>query len=147
MSVPPAYWTVRPLPLPEPAFTRSPAFREAAEDSSDMIAVLDAAGRRLYANAAFERLLRRADFLSGSDAFAHVHPQDRSRARKQFMRVLTERQDRGARYRIVDRRGAVRHIESRSHVIDGGDGQAPRVMVVSREMAAEEIPHSRIACG
>lgn len=130
----PATWCVRPLPLPEPAFTRSPAFREVAEGSADMIAVLDAAGRRLYANPAFERLLSRADFISGSDSFGHVHPRDRSRVRKLFMRVLTDRQGRSARYRIIDRRGTVRHIESRSHVVAGEAGQAPRVMVISWEL-------------
>ena len=83
-------------------------FQAIAESASDMIAVLDAAGRRLYANPAFERLLSRADFISGSDSFGHVHPLDRSRVRKLFMRVLTDRQGRRARYRIIDRRGAVR---------------------------------------
>lgn len=142
----PSSWIVRPLPLPEPAFTRSPAFREVAEGTSDMIAVLDAAGRRLYANPAFEQLLSRADFISGSDSFGHVHPQDRSRVRKLFMRVLTDRLGRSARYRIIDRRGAVRHIESRSHVVAGEAGQAPRVMVISWEpgtavqQAANDVP-------
>jgi len=136
----PATWCVRPLPLAEPAFTRSPAFRQAAEDSADMIAVLDAAGRRLYANPAFERLLSRADFISGSDSFGHVHPLDRSRVRKLFMRVLTDRQGRRARYRIIDRRGAVRQVESRSHVVAGEAGHAPRVMVISWELEAAVRP-------
>ena len=129
-------WNVRRPPLPEPAFTRSAAFRKVAETTSDMIAVLDAAGRRLYANPALVRLLNDSNGLPGSDSFDHVHPQDRSRVRKLFMRVLTDGLGQRACYRIVDRRGTVRHVESCSHVVAGKTGQAPRVMVISWEPAA-----------
>jgi len=127
-------WAARPLPLSEPTFTHSRAFREVAEGTSDMIAVLDSAGRRLYANPAFERLLNRGEFVSGSDSFIHIHPQDRSRVRKLFMRVLSERQGQKARYRIIDRSGKVRLIESRSHLVHCEEGLAPRVMVISWEL-------------
>jgi PAS domain S-box-containing protein len=126
-------WSARPLSLAAPPFTRSPALREVAEKTSDMIAVLDAAGRRLYANPAFGRLLPSADFIAGSDSFGHVHPEDRSRVRKLFMRVLAERRGQRHVYRIVDRRGNVRRIESHSHVVAGECGDAPRVLVIAWE--------------
>lgn len=128
-----ATWSVRPKSLAVPSFARSRAFLDVAESSADMIAVLDAAGRRLYANASFGRLLPRADYIAGSDSFGHIHPEDRSRVRKLFMRVLSERRGQRLRYRIVDRQGNVRHIESHSHVVAGESGDAPRVLVISWE--------------
>jgi PAS domain S-box-containing protein len=130
-----ATWSVRPKSLAVPPFARSRAFLEFAESTSDMVAVLDAAGRRLYANPAFGRLLPRADHIAGSDSFGHIHPEDRSRVRKLFMRVLSERRGRRVGYRIVDRHGNVRHIESHSHVVAGESGDAPRVLVISWEPA------------
>lgn len=126
-------WSVRPKSLTVPPFARSRAFLDVAEGSTDMIAVLDAAGRRLYANASFGRLLSRADYIAGSDSFGHIHPEDRSRVRKLFMRVLAERRGQRLNYRIIDRHGNVRHIESHSHVVAGDAGDAPRILVISWE--------------
>lgn len=131
--MPTASWSVRPKTLSVPPFARSRAFLDVAENTSDMIAVLDAAGRRLYANAAFGRLLPRAGYVTGSDAFGHIHPEDRSRVRKEFMRVLSERRGRPLRYRILDRHGNVRHLESHSHVVADESGDAPRLLVISWE--------------
>jgi PAS domain S-box-containing protein len=128
-----ATWSARPKALAAPPFARSRAFLDVAESSADMIAVLDAAGRRLYANASFGRLLSRAEYIAGSDSFGHIHPEDRSRVRKLFMRVLSERRGQRLRYRIVDRHGNVHHIESHSHVVAGDAGDAPRILVISWE--------------
>lgn len=128
-----ATWSVRPKSLAVPSFARSRAFLDVAESSDDMIAVLDAAGRRLYANASFGRLLPRADYIAGSDSFGHIHPEDRSRVRKLFMRVLAERRGQRLSYRIIDRHGNVRHIESHSHVVAGDADGAPRILVISWE--------------
>lgn len=144
-----ATWSARPKALAVPPFARSRAFLDVAEGSADMIAVLDAAGRRLYANAAFGRLLSRAEYIAGSDSFGHIHPEDRSRVRKLFMRVLSERRGQRLRYRIVDRHGNVHHIESHSHVVAGDAGDAPRILVISweprREAGADDLAQLRAA--
>ena len=70
---------------------------------------------------------------AGSDSFGHIHPEDRSRVRKLFMRVLAERRGQRLSYRIIDRHGNVRHIESHSHVVAGDADGAPRILVISWE--------------
>jgi len=127
------FWSMRPMQLAAPTFTRSREFLAMAEATGDLIAVLDAAGRRLYANPALCRLLPAGVAMTGSDSFAHIHPDDRSAIRKLFMRVLSERRGQRLRYRIVDRHGNVHHIESHSHVVAGDAGDAPRVLVISWE--------------
>jgi PAS domain S-box-containing protein len=127
------FWSMRPMQLAAPTFTRSREFLAMAEATGDLIAVLDAAGRRLYANPALCRLLPAGVAMTGSDSFAHIHPDDRSAIRKLFMRVLSDRQGREARYRIVDRHGRLRHLESRSCLVRDEATGSQRLMVVSRE--------------
>lgn len=134
--MPAQFWSMRPVQLAAPTFARSRAFLAMAEASPDLIAVLDAAGRRLYANTALRRLLPAAVALTGSDSFSHIHPDDRSAVRKLFMRVLTDRQGRDTRYRIFDRHGRLRRLESRSILVQDEATGSPRLMVVSRESPA-----------
>jgi len=108
--MPAQFWSMRPMRLAAPNFTRSRAFLAMVEASPDLIAVLDAGGRRLYANPALCSLLPAAVALTGSDSFSHIHPDDRSAVRKLFMRVLTDRQGRDTRYRIFDRHGRLRRL-------------------------------------
>lgn len=127
-------WTVRPRALPTPMFARSRAFLDMAERTTDLITVLDAAGRQLYANPAFVRQVARAGHFSGSDPFGHIHPEERSRARKLFMRLVTGQRGLRVRHRIVERGGRVRRVESHAHVVRDDRG-ALRILVVAWECA------------
>lgn len=128
-------WQARPPRLTAPAFTRNADFITLAEGTQDLVAVLDAAGRRLYANPNLRQLLPGTLTLTGSDYFAHVHPEDRSGIRKMLMRVLTDGRSREARYRTVDRSGRVIMLAARASVARDGDQGAPRLLVVSREQS------------
>lgn len=108
-------------------------FDAIASSTADMIVVLDAAGRRLYANQAFNRLFGEHSAEPGSDSFAEVHPDDRSRIRRLFMEVLASGKGARAEYRVIDRDGGIRYIESQSNVIDSPQSGAPRIVVVSRD--------------
>lgn len=56
-------------------------YRIITENAADLIAMLDAAGRWVYANPAYLRLLPREALEIGVDALAHMHPEDRGSAR------------------------------------------------------------------
>lgn len=84
-------------------------FHAIADSASDMIAVLDANGRRLYANPALIRLLGRTGSLVGSDSLMDIHPEDRERMRALFRQVATEGRGARAGYRLIDGQGTVRH--------------------------------------
>lgn len=108
-------------------------FHAVAESTSDMITVVDAEGRRVYANPAFVRLLGETGSLVGSDSFLDIHPEDRERMRALLRRVTTEGSGMCAEYRLIDGLGRTRFLESQSNVVC--DGNAPlRVVVVSRDV-------------
>ena len=109
-------------------------FRRMADTSSDIIAVLDARGRRVYANAALQRLLDTGDDVIGADAFRHVHPDDRERVKAQFAQMLADGIGRRVEFRYLLPGGEVRHFDSQGDTIPGPDGRAQLVVVVSRDV-------------
>ena len=56
-------------------------YRIITENAGDLIAMLDAEGRWLYASPSYRRLLPEAGLEIGADALAHMHPQDRDATR------------------------------------------------------------------
>lgn len=108
-------------------------FHAIADSTSDMIAVLDAEGRRLYANPAFVRLLGETGSLAGSDSFLDIHPDDRDRMRALFRQVATQGSGARAEYRLIDGQGGTCYLESQSNVVCDGSGPL-RVVVVSRDV-------------
>lgn len=108
-------------------------FHAAADSTSDMIAVLDAEGRRLYANPALARLLGETGSLVGTDSFLDIHPDDRDRMRALFRQVATQGSGARTEYRLIDGQGGTCYIESQSNVVCDGSGPL-RVVVVSRDV-------------
>ena len=64
-------------------------FRSIAENSADLIAVVDHAGHRIYNNPAYERLLGyTAEELKGTVSFQQIHPDDRPRVTRAAQQAL-----------------------------------------------------------
>jgi two-component system sensor histidine kinase UhpB len=109
-------------------------FRRMAESASDLIAVLDPRGRRVYANPALMRLLGAAGSLVGTESFQDVHPEDRGRIEKLFAQTVADGIGRRAEYRFLLPGGEVRHFESQGNTIPGADGRVKLVVVMSRDV-------------
>ncbi len=109
-------------------------FRKMADATSDLIAVLDTRGRRVYVNAALSRLLQGRAALIGTDSFRNVHAEDRERMRKLFAQTVADGIGRRAEYRLALPGGQVRHVESQGNTIPGPDGRVHLVVVVSRDV-------------
>ncbi|RPH79360.1 MAG: PAS domain S-box protein, partial [Planctomycetaceae bacterium] len=63
-------------------------FRLISENVTDLIAVVDRDGRRLYNNPAYERSLGPSSGLAGTDSFHEIHPEDRARIQAVFRETL-----------------------------------------------------------
>ncbi len=120
-------------------------FRMIAENTEDLIGVVDLKGRRLYNNYAYTRLFG-VDDMTGTDSFAEIHPDDRERVKQVFN--ATVKSGKGAkmefRFRLAD--GRIRQMESQGGVIRNGQGEVYRVVIVShditeRQLATEKIHH------
>lgn len=109
-------------------------FRRMADTTSDLIAVLDARGRRVYANAALQRLLGAGDAVIGAEAFRHVHPEDRARVESAFAQTVADGVGRRIEFRYLLPAGEVRHFDSQGNAIPGPDGRVKLVVVVSRDV-------------
>jgi PAS domain S-box-containing protein len=109
-------------------------FRLISENVTDLIAVVDREGRRLYNNPAYERSLGQAGGLEGTDSFREVHPDDRDRIQRIFADTLATGVGRRAEYRMRLADGSIRHIESLGSVILDVGGQPDKVVVVSRDI-------------
>ena len=104
------------------------------ENLADLVAVLDLDGHRLYNSPSYRGILGDPDKLVGSSSFEEIHPEDRAMVRQAFQD--TARTGRGHRleYRLIDRNGRPRYIESQGSVIRDAHSQVTQVLVVSRDV-------------
>jgi PAS domain S-box-containing protein len=110
-------------------------FRLISESVTDMIAVLDTTGQRLYNSPSYTAVLGNPDRLRTEDPFATIHPEDRDHMRSVFQHVATTGVGQRAEYRFLLPDGAVRHVESQSSVICDDTGKPAKVVVVSRDVS------------
>ncbi len=110
-------------------------FRRTVESTSDLIAVLDLEGKRIYNNPAYADLLDEPDTLEGTSSFVDIHPDDREGVRNVFRDTVATGVGQRLEYRLVDRNGAIRYIESQGSVVRDADGNPDRVVIISRDIS------------
>ena len=126
-------------PAPGPLPGAEDLFRRTVESTSDLIAVLDLEGRRIYNNPAYEELLDEPDTLEGTSSFVDVHPDDRELVKSVFRETVATGVGRRIEYRLVDRDGAIRYIESQGSVVRDAAGNPDRVVIISRDISRRRM--------
>jgi PAS domain S-box-containing protein len=102
------------------------------EHAGDLIAMLDAKARWLYANPAYRRLLPEAALASGADALAHLHPQDRDATRALLEKAVQTRESQAFLYRLVATDGEEHEFQAKAKsFLHAG---VPRTVVVSTDV-------------
>jgi diguanylate cyclase (GGDEF)-like protein/PAS domain S-box-containing protein len=109
-------------------------YRMIAENIDDFVAVLDLKGRRLYNSPSYARLFGDPELLKGTDSFAEIHPDDREHVRRAFMETVQTGIGLRIEYRFALPDGSIRYMESCGGLIRNSQGQASRVVVVSRDI-------------
>ncbi|WP_447983526.1 response regulator [Nitrospira sp. Nam74] len=112
---------------------REQLFRLIMENTTDLIAVLDVTGKRVYNNRAYQTLLGTDESLRGTDAFREIHPDDQAAIRALFFEIVRTGIGKRAEYRLVLPDGRVRLIESQGNVIRDVTGAVVNVVMVSRD--------------
>jgi PAS domain S-box-containing protein len=115
----------------------------ALSNTSDLVAVVDTDGRRLYNSPSYAILSDPAS-LKGTNSFAEIHPEDRERVREIFRRTVETGAGERAEYRFMLPDGSVRFIESMGNVIKDGSGKAHRVVIVSRDVTDRKKLESQL---
>ncbi|MFY9317665.1 MAG: diguanylate cyclase [Burkholderiales bacterium] len=100
---------------------------------SDLVAMLDTAGKRLYNSPSYSKVFGDRD-LTGTDSFAEIHPEDRARVQRVFRETVESGIGQRTHYRFLLPDGSLRYIESQGDVIKGPDGKVLYVVVVARDI-------------
>ncbi|HYS90471.1 MAG TPA: CHASE domain-containing protein, partial [Bradyrhizobium sp.] len=109
-------------------------FRRIAENASDLIALIDPQGRRVYVNPAYDVLFGDHKAMTGSNSFDDVHPEDRERVRQSFFDTVNDGKARRTEFRFLLPNGEVRHIESQASAVLDAYGKVALVVRVSRDV-------------
>ena len=108
-------------------------FRLISENVTDLIAVIDSSGRHVYSSPSYLQLLGNPAALHGTDCFEEIHPDDRERMKRVFAETLATGVGQRAEYRMITAHG-IRYIESQGNILREPKGNAPRLLVVSRDV-------------
>lgn len=109
-------------------------FRLVADNVSDLVAITDEEGKRIYNSRSYQPLLGEPDALIGTYAFDQIHPEDRERMKALFRETLRTGVGRRVQFRLLLNNGTVRHIESQGHFVPGEHGKPGQVITISRDI-------------
>ena len=118
-------------------------FRQITENVAELIALVDADGRRVYLNPAYRELLGNPPDGEGTDAFADVHPEDQARVRAAFAQAVATGEGHRGEYRLVVA-GRTRELECHASVLRNATGAVSNVLLVSRDVTARRDADARL---
>jgi diguanylate cyclase (GGDEF)-like protein/PAS domain S-box-containing protein len=119
-------------------------FRLITENVSDLIAMVDTNGKRVYNSPSYRALFGEDAPSPGSDSFEQIHPDDRGQVMKVFHDTVALGTGQRAQFRFRMRDGAVRYIESQGNVIRDQAGEVHRIVVVSRDVTERLVAEERL---
>lgn len=109
-------------------------FRLITENAADMIAVVDAEGRRLYNSPSYEKILGYTPReLAGTPISDQIHPEDRDKVSRAANEALSTTIGRNLEYRMRHKDGSWRTLESRAGTILKG-GEVEKIVIVNRDI-------------
>jgi two-component system cell cycle sensor histidine kinase/response regulator CckA len=106
-----------------------------AENTSDLISMLDAGGNYVYASPSFKEVLGYApEDLLGQSCFSLIHPDDREEANHRFAQSLALGKRERVEFRFKHSDGDWRTFESVENWICDSEGRPQRAILVSRDL-------------
>jgi PAS domain S-box-containing protein len=110
-------------------------FRLISENAADMIALVDANGRRLYNSPAYQKVLGyTAEELQQTSALDQIHPDDRPRVIEAAEKARTTGRGQPLEYRIRHKDGSWRILESTASAIRNFKGEIEKLVIVNRDI-------------
>jgi two-component system cell cycle sensor histidine kinase/response regulator CckA len=116
---------------------REELFRLISENAADMIAVVDANGKRLYNSPAYERILGYSpEELKSTSSLEQVHPDDRQLVEDAAKEARMGGVGRTIQYRMRHKDGGWHVLESGASAVLNSDGKVEKLVIVSRDVTA-----------
>ena len=114
---------------------REELFRLISENAADMIALVDANGKRLYNSPAYSKILGyTTEELQHTSAFEQVHPEDQARVQEAAKETQLGGVGRRIEYRMRHKNGNWLTLESTASTIVDGTGQVEKLVIVNRDI-------------
>jgi diguanylate cyclase (GGDEF)-like protein/PAS domain S-box-containing protein len=127
---------------------REELFRIVALNAADMIAVVDAKGRRLYNSPAYQKVLGYSSAeLEGTSSFEQIHPDDRYKVLEAAREARNTGVGKSLQYRMKHKNGQWRVLESTASTIRNANGDVEKLVIVNRDiterkLAEEQLEHN-----
>ena len=123
---------------------RNELFRLITENAADLIAVVDANGRRLYNSPAYQKILGySAEELKATRGLDQIHPEDRERVKAAAEKARITGRGERLEYRILHKDGTWRILESTASTVRDNNGDIEKLVIVNRDISdrkrAEEL--------
>ena len=111
-------------------------FRSIAENSADLIAVVDQSGHRIYNNPTYGRLLGyTAEELKNSDSFQQIHPDDRPLVTRAAQKAVETGVGQIVEYRMRRKDGTYVTLESHGSFIRDSHGEIEALVISARDIS------------
>ncbi|MDP9339704.1 MAG: PAS domain S-box protein [Acidobacteriota bacterium] len=121
-------------------FQREELFRLISDNASDMIAVVDMEGRRIYNSLSYQTVLGYSpEELKESSSLAQIHPDDLERVKAAGKHARDTGAGETLEYRIRHKSGNWRVLESTASVIRNSEGQAGKMVIVNRDITERKL--------
>ncbi|HEY6903002.1 MAG TPA: PAS domain S-box protein [Candidatus Acidoferrales bacterium] len=118
---------------------REELFRLISENAADMIAVVDANGKRLYNSPAYERILGyTTEELQSTSSLDQVHPDDRHLVEEAAGEARTRGVGRTIQYRMRHKDGSWHVLESGASAVLNSHGDVEKLIIVNRDVTARK---------
>jgi PAS domain S-box-containing protein len=121
-------------------FQREELFRLISDSATDMIAVVDMDGRRIYNSRSYQTVLGySAEELRGSSSLDQIHPDDRERMKRAAAESRATGAGQTLEYRIRHKDGTWRTRESTASVIRSAKGGPEKFVIVNRDITERKL--------
>ena len=124
---------------------RDQLFQLITENAADMIAVVDAKGRRLYNSPSYQKVLGYSSDELKSSSLEQIHPDDRQRVMQAAEKARVTGRGERLEYRIRHKDGSWRILESTASAIRNVKGETTRLVIVNRDITDRKRAEQTLA--
>jgi two-component system cell cycle sensor histidine kinase/response regulator CckA len=116
-------------------FKREELFRLISDNATDMIAVVDVHGKRIFNSLSYQTVLGYSpEELQASSSLEQIHPDDRERVKRAAEESAATGVGQTLEYRIRHKNGTWRSLESTASVIRNAKGAPEKLVIVNRDI-------------
>lgn len=128
-----------------PGYCDETVYRLIAENTNDLIAILDPSGSICYASPSHYKILGYIpEQFQGTVSYDYIHPEDRERVKQSVHDLLVERNTGKTEFRIRHRDGHWIYLECSAFPIYGEGEECEAVAIVAREITERKMDEEKI---